>query len=99
MLLLLLLSVCFTSGLAQTMSFTSNPEMTTDNPFSSTIDPTSVHPTAEWNSLAFLHTEIESTQMLNETSLDLVLDKISSLIREIQPDAVFTLTVQPLTEV
>lgn len=73
--------------------------MSTTAPFS-TFQPTPV-PTEsdELNILAILQTTVESTEMLFETSLDVVLDKISDLIREVKPDAVFTLTVKSMTEV
>ncbi|KAJ0059402.1 hypothetical protein NL108_016924 [Boleophthalmus pectinirostris] len=98
--LLLLLSACFTSCLAQTMVFTTGPaEMLTTEPTFSTIQPTTVDSTDERDSFAFLLTEVNSTYMLNITSLDEVLDKISSIIKEALPDAEFTLTAKSITEV
>lgn len=63
-----------------------------------TFQPTSVLPPENMEALAVLQALVQSTHELNVTDLDPVLKQISNMIRAIQPDAVFKLTVQNITK-
>lgn len=85
----------------QDVSFsTYKADTSTTAPLFTTFQPTPVSTTDEQDSLAILHATVTSTEMLNdEASFDVVLEKISDMIREVKPDADFTLTVMSMTEI
>ncbi|KAM7401012.1 hypothetical protein PAMA_005287 [Pampus argenteus] len=106
MLLLILFAACLIACAAQTTSpplISSTAGMPTMQmtAFTQPLQVTSVQPSpdAKDDVLAILQTAVQSYRELDETNIAPVLNKLYSIIQQLQPDLNFTLTVKNITKV